>query len=89
MSTNCNSVVSATCNSVAIVCNCNSVAGAIWTCVAISNPVISEHWPGNELSPVVSVIIIIVVVILVVIVIVIVRHMRLIWLATLDACSKI
>ena len=70
---------------------CNSVAGAIWTCVAISNPVISEHWPGNELSPVVSVIIIIVVVILIaiVIVIVIVRHMRLIWLATLDACSKI
>ena len=69
------------------------MAGAIWTCVAISNPVISEHWPGNELSPVVSVIIIIIVVailvvIVIAIVIVIVRNMRFIWLATL-ACSKI
>ena len=48
------------------------MVSAIWTYVAISNPVISEHWPGNELSPVVSVIIIIVLVFVIIIMVILI-----------------
>ena len=56
------------------------MVSAIWTCVAISNPVISEHRPSNELSPVVSdIVVIIIVFVITIIIVVIIELLEICW----------